>query len=732
MRIVGRLAFLTTAAPAILLSLTLAGCQGETEAPFEPPPVVVTPDDTAPPGTLPGTEPPPATIEPTPPPADAIAVLELDALDIWAQPLPSTATLVLKRYGQPVATSGFPLAATPLEAGDYHVTLSAPEHDTLDLDFTYDGSNRADALKISRPANMKHGVSIVRGLRQISAGHEVPVYTLYLGLHHRWFSSEGRPARRANAIQLLMDSEEAWRSVHSALTAAQRQVLISTWWWESNFELVRPANHTDLTTIERNRNTIMGVLDASPATKRVLVGQFLGQDGLLSSLTTDAPLRAHGAAANDHFEFMGQANETAGTFDFVADAIKFGDRVRARVPGTAMKPFDPEAVIASTIPGHHVDLTAWPVGVTIEHASFHQKFMAVDDDLAFVGGMNLRRVDWDSSAHKIFEPRRMLFDATRDDRIAVANKENEPDNGPRKDYMLRIQGPAAEDVADVFKRRWDVARAEGADYSANSAAFTTRAGAAQPTGSQVQITTTLPEPYWEHSIAETWLNAINNAERYIYIEDQYFRVPMLVEAIVRRMQQVPALRLIVITKPVSEWTDPGCAWTHITHGQLKTLFPTRYLMLQLRAFDYHVTWGFDETDAVFADMDVHSKMLIVDDKFMSVGSANKNNRGMIYEAEMNAAVLDPLWVRDQRRRILANILPAGTVATDDAPSFFRQLSDAARYNDTVRSAWDAEGDDIDLDGDPLPTRYQPKGFLYGLDFRNLSDCLFESIGPDMV
>ena len=46
MRIVGRLAFLTTAAPAILLSLTLAGCQGETEAPFEPPPVVVTPDDT--------------------------------------------------------------------------------------------------------------------------------------------------------------------------------------------------------------------------------------------------------------------------------------------------------------------------------------------------------------------------------------------------------------------------------------------------------------------------------------------------------------------------------------------------------------------------------------------------------------------------------------------------------------------------------------------------------------
>ena len=101
------------------------------------------------------------------------------------------------------------------------------------------------------------------------------------------------------------------------------------------------------------------------------------------------------------------------------------------------------------------------------------------------------------------------------------------------------------------------------------------------------------------------------------------------------MAQVPDLRLIVITKPINEWTDPGCAQTYIANAEFESAFPNRYLLLQLRAYDTHVTWGIDETDAVFADMDTHSKMLIVDDKFMSVGSANKNNRGMVYEGELN-------------------------------------------------------------------------------------------------
>ena len=207
---------------------------------------------------------------------------------------------------------------------------------------------------------------------------------------------------------------------------------------------------------------------------------------------------------------------------------------------------------------------------------------------------------------------------------------------------------------------------------------------------------------------------------------------MLVDVLIERMNEVPDLQLVVITKPVNEFTDPGCEWTHITHQQLATRFPTRYHTYQLRSFDVQVTFGFDETEERFTDMDVHSKLLIVDDVFLSVGSCNKNNRGIVYEGELNVAVYDRDFVRAQRERILELILPPGTSVAPDADGWITQLAEAASWNDFVWQNWDDEGGDISLDGAPLPDDYTPLGFVYSLDFRAPSDCLIEGVGPDMT
>jgi len=127
-------------------------------------------------------------------------------------------------------------------------------------------------------------------------------------------------------------------------------------------------------------------------------------------------------------------------------------------------------------------------------------------------------------------------------------------------------------------------------------------------------------------------------------------------------------------------------------------------------------------------------MLIVDDVFMSIGSCNKNNRGIIYEGELNVAVLDADWVRAQRRRIFANILPAGTPPTDDTATWWQQFNDAAAWNDAVWDRWDDEGWDID-NGDgsgPLPVDYSPQRFVHGLSFGTKDDCFLEGVGPDMT
>jgi phosphatidylserine/phosphatidylglycerophosphate/cardiolipin synthase-like enzyme len=456
-------------------------------------------------------------------------------------------------------------------------------------------------------------------------------------------------------------------------------------------------------------------------------------DGALSSLTSDAALRAHGTTAGDRFEYMGQANPSDGMLRWQVPPFRFVDRVReldaAAAGGVS---FEAEAPIESTLAPRNVDLTAWPITLDLNHPSYHQKFLVIDDGLAFIGGMNLRRVDWDTSQHRVFEPRRMLLDSSTSNRMAVAARDRLPDTGPRKDYMVRIEGPLARDAQDVFHRRWRYLLDQRARYSDDASDFAVAAPTAPvPGGVQAQVTATLPAPFHEYAIAETWANAIAQAREYIYIEDQYFRIPMLTDAIAQRMTEVPTLRLVVITKPINEFTDPGCPWTYLTHGVFSTRFPNRYRLLQLRAFDTQVTFGIDETDARFVDMDTHAKILIVDDVFLSVGSCNKNNRGVLYEGELNVAVHDRAWVAAARRRIFANILQR-TDVPDAVDGWWAAFEAQRAWNDAVRQRWTDEGDDLNLHGAPLPEIYRPRGFVYTLTFGPVRDCLIEDVGPDVV
>lgn len=655
--------------------------------------------------------------------------LTIVPLDIWAQPLPEgfelKATLNGAKLSTKVASDGS--VRIPLKAGLTVVSLSAPDHEPLQVGLKFDG--KSDPVVQDSATTPGHGVSL--GSREESGKR---AHRLFLGLRHAWFSAEGRPARRGNQLDLFVSGEEAYQAVHAELGSATDEVLVSTWWWESDFELVRPEGlHTYMSEAERRKNTILGLLESRPAQKRVLVGQLWGQDGALSGLTVDGGLTVHGDKEGDAFEFMGQANPTRGKFTFQIPDFLFSPRVLENVPKAAAFDLEDGAPVASTVPEKDVDLTEWPISVDTEHASYHQKFMVVDHEVAFVGGMNLRKVDWDTAEHLVFDSRRMNFDASVEEREAVAAKESLPDNGPRKDYMVRIDGPSAQDVADVFHKRWTQAREDGVEYASHTTDFEVRTEIdPHEDGVQAQITATLPEPIAEHAIVETWLNAVAQAERYVFIEDQYFRAPILNDALYERMKEVPDLRLVVITKPINEWTDPGCAHTYESAALFAGAFPDRFLFLQLRSFDTQVVLGFDETDAHFVDMDVHSKMFIVDDRFLSVGSCNKNNRGLIYEGELNVAVLDDAWVTHARRHILDGILPSGTTIADDPTTWFAQLGEAAAANDAVYARWDAEGFDLDLDGTPLPAEYTPRGFVYTLPYGTISDCLLESVGEDMT
>lgn len=635
--------------------------------------------------------------------ANATAALEIRPLDIWARPLDlKSAKLTVLRDGRSIKVKASTSTTIYLRgAGTYAIHLEAPKFDALDLSVRFDGGT-ADTSASLEAKDAPGGYSLAH-VRRTVGGRELSAHVLYMGLRHKWFSAEGRAPRAGNKVSLMMDGQEAWSTVRSDLVRAKKEVLLSTWWWESDFELVRaPIGASEG---ERWNNTMLGTLESIPAEKKVLVGEFIGQDTLASLLNTDSKLRAHATTTGDGFEMMSQANETRGRFDFAIPAFAFGDRVKTSFPDAPAFAFD--AKVASVVPPHAVDLTAVPFGADLPLASYHQKFMVVDHELAFVGGMNVKAADWDTSAHAIYEPGRMDIGAWDSTRTQVASKTRKPDTGPRKDYMVRVEGPAAQDVADVFRDRWEHLRSAGAKRSA----FTTKLDvkgdiAPRESGIELQVTATLPAPFHEHAIAETWFNAVRNAESFIFIEDQYFRMPMIHDAIIARMEQVPNLRLVVITKPTAT-LSPECVQTARAASLFATRFPARFLNLQLRSFD--------KDTREFADIDVHSKMLIVDDFFMSVGSANKNNRGMVYEGELNVAIADPV-VASYRKRIFANLIGSDDAAGEDVDAWFERLQIIAGANDAVYAS--------------KANISSPRGFVYGLKQPSANACKLQSIGPD--
>ncbi len=526
---------------------------------------------------------------------------------------------------------------------------------------------------------------------------------LYVGLDHPIYASTGRAPKEGNKVTLLPDGERYWQAVYDDLVARPTaRVNLTTWWWQADFELIRGPNHTTEPESARRQNTMMELLQGrEPA--RVAVARFAeGLAGGMAYLNSDPELRAFGESPDDGVEVMLQSN-----------------RVEAPFQGT----YTPEPVVidfAARVAEHHAaaDFPAAPVQASleaIEAASYHQKGLVIGGEVAFISGMNVKSTDWDTNAHEVFDPKRMIFVATTAERVAVANKEVAPDKGPRKDYGIRVEGPAARDADDILRVRWDHGIAVGAMFAGDQTPFELLPPSPAVGNTSCQIVTTLPPPIAERSIFETQAKAVRQATDFIYIEDQYFRAPMLDELIAAAMREQPDLHLVVVTKPVS-LSDGGKKWTVISDQTFRDEFPDRYLLLALETYD--------EVNGVhhFVPIDTHSKITFVDDDYLCVGSANKNNRGYLYEGELNAAVYDRAMVSPARLEVLQNLVGAERAGELSATSTGREILTLLRELAEANAAFKAA-----VEADP-ESPGKPAGFVYPLAF---SPEYLVEVGPDV-
>lgn len=646
--------------------------------------------------------------------ADRAHALESEAREnaaFGASTAPTVHPLLLDCWGRKLESQGAAEAWMPTSAGSHTWSFEADGFQSAEVTATWDGTASAEGLSVTANGDALLAVAWnPSGTEEISG----PSYSILVGLNHSWFACTGRPPSR-NQAQLFTSGETMYSRLAQDLGQATSRIHAVTWWWQSDLELVRTAEQPFMSAQQRQQQTMETLLSSLKVERRVIVERFASQtaDGL-AYVNTDPALRAHAYDTQDMMEVMVQGNPTPiplmGSYAPVTHPVPFLTRALEANPELAGQGFT-----------QTTETLAAPLETYVDASSWHQKSWTIDGRIAYVGGMNVKAADWDSDSHGVFDARRMLFKSSNEERQRVVDKLALPDVAPRKDYSVRFEGPIARDVDDVIRLRWEWGRQRNDLFAQWTTPYQLLPASNEvEDGTLVQLVVTMPEPFGERSILESMDKALRNAKDLIYVEDQYFRMPVVLDAFREALANSPDLHVVVVTPDVSI-TDGAKKWTLIMDEELRKAAGERYLLLRLRSFDIGYLAGTGAPASVFQDINLHSKQVIVDDTYMNVGSCNKNNRGLLLEGEMNVAIFDPRFVAPAKERILGQL--TGDVSFDwgsaTGAQILEHLAEVAAKNESIRQKVEATG--------AVPTT-PPSGFVYPL---KLTKEYLLDVGPDV-
>ena len=257
-------------------------------------------------------------------------------------------------------------------------------------------------------------------------------------------------------------------------------------------------------------------------------------------------------------------------------------------------------------------------------ASHHQKVIVVDDALAFVSGYDLTRCRWDTSEHR------------RGDRRRVDHRgEAYP---PFHDVGAVVSGDCARALGDLARERWHRATGERlprAPIGDESNLWPDRVGVA---AREIDVAIARTEPAFAgragvSEIRALHLDAIASARSRIFAENQYFTSRTITDAFVRRIGEDGGPEIAVLSPYMqSGWLEistMGALRARI-HRMLRSA--DRYGRYRLYCPRLH--W-LDHSNGC---LNVHSKVLAVDDAFLTIGSANLSERSLATDTECNLAI----------------------------------------------------------------------------------------------
>ncbi|MDR2881671.1 MAG: phospholipase D-like domain-containing protein, partial [Azoarcus sp.] len=381
--------------------------------------------------------------------------------------------------------------------------------------------------------------------------------------------------------------------------------------------------------------------------------------------------------------------------------------------------------------------------------SHHQKVVLIDvelpdDHVAFVMGHNTLDLYWDTPGHSYYH-------------FSKEPKKGRNVAPPRQDVSSRVTGPIVRRIYSNFKAAWEKEGGKGLtdlpwEYFKKFPLYTSKlvaceGGNATPetvkaaldgitTGGAQILRTQIQNDPPRFGIRRSYEHVIKRASNYIYIENQYFRWPPLVEWIKEAARQKKALRpneplyLFVVTNSSDEGVGSGTlkTWEMLDSLGRADVIPgiarekrIRDLSTQLNQIEQEIRKlkglhapstsdaeyvhyianakkreeiaGLEEQERQlrkqltkirndtegktilpeehpglkvhictltapdtpagkpWPEVYVHSKLMMIDDIFMTLGSANINTRSMETDSEMNIAHAQGKITQKTRREL---------------------------------------------------------------------------------
>lgn len=246
----------------------------------------------------------------------------------------------------------------------------------------------------------------------------------------------------------------------------------------------------------------------------------------------------------------------------------------------------------------------------------HRKLAAIDDEIAFVGGIN------------------------------IIDDLNNPDQSPgRYDYAVRVEGPVLLPIRQTMRRLWEVL--VWVNFKRRYRLAPVEKSSTSPRGDQQAAFLIRDNVRHRRDIEKAYLAAIAGARDSILIANAYF----LPGRRFRRALGKAAQRGVQVSILLQ-----GRIEYRLLHYATQALYD-KLLKAGIRIFEYQNSF-------------LHAKVAVIDEQWATVGSSNIDPFSLLLSREANLVVLDRKFA-EELRRSLGQAMQSG--ARELSPQQWQQL-----------------------------------------------------------